>query len=262
MSTMVRTRARIPCATTPSTRNACVASLFVLAACAAPARVPPRQLGATEHLAEAERHEAEARRHDALAADAEARKAAQGGVICGDRELALQSTSGGAPLTPRPPCWTTEADAVAAHRRAAHGLRIDARAHRALARQLVGAAREACESLPEHELIASPFSHRDDIRSVEAELSGDRVRGARIRFAPIEGLTAAWLERSLTCHQALAAAGGYDPLYMPHCPAAVALAHVEAVDTADGPEVVIGSDDPAAALVIYARAEALLVERH
>lgn len=259
MSRSDATQARIHCARPRLTRNRCaLAAAMFLAACASSAKVPPRPMGASDHLAVAQRCEDDARHHDELAADAEARKAQDGGLICGDRALAQQATSGGETLTPRPPCWTTEADAVARHRTAAAQLRADARAHRALARQLVGAAREACESLPENELVVSPFSHADDLRSVDAVVEGDRVRGARIRFKPVAGLDAAWLERSLSCHQALAAAVGFEPTYMPTSPAAVEHARVVAVDTAAGPEVEIRSDDPAAALVIYARAEELL----
>jgi hypothetical protein len=259
MSTSHPANARTVCADRVSVRISCVLlPAFVLAACSSPARIPPRPLGVTDHLAEADQHEADARRHELLATDAEARKAVDGGLICGDRALAAQASSGGAPLTPRPPCWTTESDAITRHRTAAAHLRADARTHRAVARQLMGAARDACESLPEGELATSPFSHRDDIRTVEAVVEGDRVRGARIVFARVDGLTAAWLERSLACHQALAAAGGYDVTYMPHCPAAVAGAHIEAEDSLLGPVVVISADDPATALAIYGRAEDLL----
>jgi hypothetical protein len=254
-------RPRIACAAPRSFRKPCALSgLVFLVACSSPARVPPRPLGATDHLAVAAKCEEDAKRHEALAEDAEARKARDGGVICGDRALAMQANSGGAPLTPQPPCWTTETDAIQRHRSAATRLRADARTHRALARQLVGAAREACESLPENELVFSPFAHADDIRSVEAVVEGDRVRGARIRFEPVAGLDAAWLRRALVCHQALAALSGFTPTYMPESPAAVADAEITAVDTAAGPEVVIRASDPAAALVIYARAEALVVE--
>lgn len=216
-------------------------------------------MGVSDHLSEAERHEADARRQEALAEDAEARERANGGLICGDRALGQQATSGAERLTPRAPCWTSERETIARHRAAAQTLRVDARAHRALARQLVGSAGEACESLPDGELTRSPFSHREDIAAVEAVLDGDRVRGARIRFQPIEGLTAAWLERSLTCHQALAAASGYSPTYMASCPAAVAGASISARDTDLGPEVEIRAEDVASALVIYARAEAVAV---
>lgn len=251
--------ARTGCAVGRSGRTSCaLLPWLLLAACSSPARIPPRQLGVTEHLTEADQHEAAARRHDLLAADAEARRRHDAGIICGDRALATQATSGGEVLTPRPPCWTTESDAIERHRTAAAHLRADARAHRAVARQLVGGAHAACESLPENELVTSPFSHRDDILTVEAVIDGDRVRGARILFAPVEGLTAAWLERSLACHQALAASGGYDAAYMPHSPAVVAGAAISAEDTALGPVVVIRSDDPAVALSIYGRAEDLL----
>lgn len=233
--------------------------MLAVAACASPATAPARPMGVTEHLAEADRHEADAERHDLLAQDAEFRKRQDHGLVCGDRALATQATSGAEPLTPRPPCWTSEADAIASHRTAAAHLRADARAHRALARQLLGAARAACDSLPELELAASPFSHRRDIAAVEAVLEGDRLRGARIRFAPLDGLSADFLLRSLTCHRALAAAGGYQPTHLASSPAVIPGSELIAVDTEHGPVVEITATDPAAAIVIYARAEALLV---
>ncbi|MBZ0237648.1 MAG: hypothetical protein K8M05_35360, partial [Deltaproteobacteria bacterium] len=140
-------------------------------------------------------------------------------------------------------------------------LRADARTHRALARQLLGAARVACESLPEIELMVSPFSHRDDVAAVEAVLDGDRLRGARIRFAPLEGLTADFLGRSLSCHRALAAVGGYESTYLATSPAVIPNSELTTLDTDLGPVVEITATDPASALVIYARAEALLDSR-
>jgi hypothetical protein len=234
-------------------------AILGLAACSSPSKVPKAPLGASQHLAEANRHEADARHHEELANEAEARESAGQGFTCGDRALADQATSGGEKLAPRGPCWTSEREDIARHRAVAQSLRVDARAHRALARQLVGVARDACESLPENDLARSPFSHREDIASVEAVLDGDHVRGARVRFRPISGLNAAWLERSLTCHQALAAASGYAPTYMSQCPAAVRGAQITASDTPAGAEVEIRSEEVASALVIYARAEAAAV---
>jgi hypothetical protein len=227
------------------------------AACASPARVPRQPLGVTEHLAEADRHEADAHQHELLAAEAE-RTGGTTTYVCGDRVLADQATSGGERLAPRSPCWSAEARAVERHRQAAARLRTDARSHRARARQLLGAAREACAAMSEEELSHTPFAHHEDIAAVEALLDGDLVRGARIRFAPVEGLTATWLRQSLTCHQALAAVGGYEPTYMAECPSVVAGAETTVEETPAGLVVEVRSGDPAAALVIYARAEALL----
>ncbi len=235
-------------------------ALIVTAACAGPSRVPRPPLGASDHLAEADRHDADAARHDDLAATAES-TAPGDRYGCGDRALAGQATSGGEPLAVRAPCWSDAADDVERHRLLATRLRTDARAHRALARQLLGAARESCAALPETDLEHTAFAHREDIAAVEAELDGDRLLGARIRFEPVPGLTAAWMRQSLTCHRALAAATGFEPTYMPDCPSVVSGAETTVEESEAGVVVVVRAADPAAAIAVYARAEALVSGR-
>ncbi len=230
------------------------------AACGRPAQVPRPPLGATEHLAEADRHDADARQHEELALDAE-RAGRATTYVCSDPVVTDISTSGGERLTPRSPCWSAEGRAVERHRAAAARLRADARAHRAMARQLLGGARDACAGLPEAELEHTIFAHHEDIAAVEAVLEGDLVRGARVRFERVPGLTADWVRQSLRCHQAMAAAGGYSPTYMPECPSVVAGAVTQVFDTPAGVVVEITSRDAAAALVIYGRAEDVLRDR-
>jgi hypothetical protein len=132
------------------------------------------------------------------------------------------------------------------------------RGHRIQARELVLSQQRWCASLPEAELDHTPFDHREDLRGVTAELVGNQVRGARIRFKPVRGLTGEWLTQTLACHQALAAAEGYDSTHLASCPSTVEHATTTVVETPAGLEVVIRSDDPGSALVIYNRAEALL----
>ena len=238
-------------------RTALSCLLLSTLACGGSPRLPARPLGVHDHLVEADRHEADARAHDELASSAEQR-AATTPRICGDDGLSAQATSGGERLTPSAPCWTSEADAVERHRQAAARLRADARAHRAHARALHGAELEACAGLPEAEIGRSPFDHRDDVIAVAAELDGDRLRGARVTFAPVPGLSAAWMRRALACHQAQAAALGNDPTFLPHCPAAVAGVRTEVREERGGLVVVIRAEDPATALIVYGRAEALI----
>lgn len=233
--------------------------VVLAAACAKPAAIPPRPLGVQDNLAEAERHDADA---DALEARAAAREQvaapAQPAYVCGDQALADQATSGGERLGGRAPCWRGETNAVERDRAAAARLRADARAHRAQARALLRTSHAWCAGLPVAELDHTPFDHREDLQSVSAELEGDRIRGARIRFRPVPGLTAEWLRQTLACHQALAAAEGYDPHYLASCPAVIAGTTIDVIDDPDGLVVVIRGDDPAAALTAYGRAEALL----
>ena len=241
-------------------RTASLLVLVPLVACGGSPKVPPARMGAYEHLTEAERHEREAREHDEQAAAAEARGGAAA-PICGDRALADQNTSGTERLDLAAPCWTSEAAAVERHHQAAERLRADARVHRAMARQMATEEREACAGLSEAEIEHSPFEHREDIAGVMAELDGDHLRGARVRFARVPGLSAAWMRRALACHQARASAYGNDPGYLPDNPAVVAGASTTVLEDEAGLTVVMRAEDPAAALVIYARAEALIEPR-
>lgn len=227
------------------------------AACAGTQSVPKQPLGAREHLAEADRHEADAQALEDRAAALERVQRPQT-VVCGDQVLADQSTSGGERLGARAPCWTGERGAIARQREAAAHLRADARSHRARARALIIAADAACVGLPAEELEHSPFDHHEDIAAVSAELRGGRLAGARIRFAAVPGLDADWLRRSLTCHQALAAAVGHEPTYLATCPAVLPASRFEVLDRPAGLVVVVTAEELATALTIYARAEALL----
>ncbi len=231
--------------------------LFALSACGGSTRLPARTLGVGDHLAEADRHDAEAREHDELAAGAE-RRATVAPLVCGDRALADLATSGGEVLVLSAPCWTSEAHAVENHRAAAARLRADAADHRARARKLLTRERGACAGLPAAEIDHSPFDHRGDIGAVAAEVDGDRLVGARVTFEAVPGLSAAWLRRALACHQAQAATSGHDGQFLPTSPSVVAGAETTVLDEPGGLVVVIRAGDPAAALVVYARAEALL----
>jgi hypothetical protein len=126
---------------------------------------------------------------------------------------------------------------------------------------MVSAERWWCAGLPPEELDHTPFDHREDIAAVSAELEGEHVRGARIRFRRVPGLTDDWLRQTLACHAAIAAASGNDPTHLTTCPSVVAGAETTVIDDPAGLIVIVRADDPAAALTIYARAEALLDPR-
>ncbi len=233
--------------------------VLILSACGGDSgqRVPPRTYGVTDHLVEAEEHDEEARRHEAKADEAEARGASRTPQACGDTVLADQSTAGGERLGIQP-CWTAESAAVERHRAAAERLRKHAAEHRAWARYLLEAEQASCRGLDPAEIDHSPFAHHEDIAAVTAELDSDRLRGARIRFAAVPGLTADWMRGAVACHQARAAALGYDPQYLADDPTTVAGAAVEVLEHDGALVVVVRAPEDAAALVIYARAEALL----
>ncbi len=232
------------------------------AGCSSRAAIPPRPLGVQDHLAEAERHDADATGLEARAASRERVGPPPTAYSCGDQAVADQTTSGGERLGGRAPCWSGEGGAVDRDRATAARLRADARDHRVRARALVRSEHAWCADLPAAELEHTPFDHHEDVVAVSAELDGDRLRGARIRFARVPQLTAEWLRQTLTCHAAIAAAGGYAPALHATCPAVVAGAETTVIDDPAGLVVVIHADDPAAAITIYARAEALLDARH
>jgi len=230
--------------------------VIALAACTAPARVPSTLLSAQQHYAEARRHDAEADEHD-RAARADERVTAQQ-RYCADRAIAEQSTSGGVPISLVTPCWTSTASDRESHLHRAADLRRDARAHRSTAAKLIAAERAACDRLPVAERDHSPSWHRDDIIGVETVYAGHHVVGARLVFRKVEGLSVDWLRAAYACHHAQAAAAGYDPTYMPYCPAGLPDVAIDVVERSDGYVVTFRSsvrDDTGPA--ILGRAEAL-----
>lgn len=232
-------------------------AIALLAACGGKTTdpTPPRQLGVREHLEEAEEHDRDAKLHESSAAESSRR----GGDV-GDcqRVLADTPTSGGERLLASTPCWTAESSAADRHREIARELREAARAHRTRARELSEAERAACGGMPPEELEHSIFAHREDIAAVEALVEEDRIRGARIRFEPVAGLSADYLRASIACHQARAAALGYEPTYFGYDPTALAGVDVSVLESDGGLVIVLRASDPATALAAYGRAEALL----
>jgi len=219
--------------------------------------MPPRApLGVQGNLAEAREHDAEAAQQEALASELSARSG-KDAIACGDSVLADQVSSGGERLL-RPPCWTAEPAAAERHRAEAERLRDEAAGHRARARALREAEQASCARMAPADLEHTPFAHLEDVATVVAELEGDRLRGARIQFDVVPGLTEPWLREALACHQARAAALAYDPTYMSYDPSVVAGAEVTVEADPAGVVVTIVARDDAAARIIYDRAEELL----
>lgn len=156
------------------------------------------------------------------------------------------------------PRWRDEHGAIERGHLAAAGAGPIAHRAQVRARARVVADDAWCRRLPAAELDHTPFDHRGDVIAVSAELDGDRLHGARIRFGAVPGLTAAWLHLTLGCHRDIAAALGYPAAYMPASPAVIANTTATVLDDQAGAVVVLWTVDPEAAVLIYMRAEALL----
>jgi hypothetical protein len=240
-------------------RSLLIASL--LAACGgAPQRTlqPPR--GYAAHMAAADDHDAAADAQDHAAAEARAGQATAQ-PRCGAPVVSViadQTTSGGERIGSWVPCWTVEREAADRHHAEAVKLRQEAHVDRAIARNLVAVEREFCAVLTPDELTHTPFWHREDIDAVTPYVEDDRVRGVRVRFKPVVGLTPQWLRAAILCHQARAATLGHPPTYLDYDPTLVVGVHVVVNPRGDATEVLVRAEDDGAAAIVGARANALL----
>jgi hypothetical protein len=215
---------------------------------------PERPLGADEHLEEAVAYDDAAAVHERAAADAEAR-ARQQELVCGDRVLESQASSGGERLLIQSPCWSSD-NGVARHRQVAARLRADAKAHRLRAQALREAEQHSCAmtgAVTGETAAGGPFAQ---VVGVEAIVEGGEVRGARIRMRATPG-GAALVERAIACDRARAAVIGWVPDASD--PTLLENAEVSVLEMGDGSTlVIVRSADEATALSIVGRAEALL----
>jgi hypothetical protein len=208
--------------------------------CAATPPPPPAHPGAEgrETLAK-ENEEAAAAHLDAAETAARSAKCRNGKP---GREQAWES------------CWTPTR---AAHRaEAEEHLRL-AREHRAASQALRDAEARACDGVTEQDRNESPFSHIDDINSVEPLGAGRFVDGARVVFAKAPFLSRAILQKIIDCHVARADALGHVVPEEAFCP--LNLPNVKAVvkEASNGFVVDITSDDRGAAQEVLRRALAL-----
>jgi hypothetical protein len=213
---------------------------------------PPERLSVKEHLDEAARHDSVAEQHQN---SYDGSRRAEGGPIeCYDQPLAPAPRSGAEEIRIVKPCWTREHSPSEFHREIAAKNRREAAEHRAAAAALVAAEREACEGIGESELSHSPFSHVEDIAAVEAYREDGALRGARIAFRQVPGLSATWLSRALYCHQTRAAVMGFSPTFMPDCPAMLPEVGVSVEATGGSIVVTLRSDRDDIAALIWGRA--------
>jgi hypothetical protein len=180
---------------------------------------------------------------------------------CGDTALIDQATSGGERLMPTVPCWDV-AQENAEHQRYLAGReeRI-ARTERRAATAMVEAELAACRGLSERELEHSPFAHKKEIAAVIPHRQSGVIRGARIVFKPVPGLTAPWMRQAIACHRARFERMGAPANYLSEDPTLVA-GSITTVDERSGHlEVLIESPDTTTARLALARARDLVGQR-
>ncbi len=229
----------------------------------APSRQPEtnRQISANEHMVEARKHDRMAAQHASKPSTRSPETRQTNGMYCIDKPLAGVPYSGGQPLRVLRPCWTSVVTPDEYHRKAVDRHRAKAAAHRGQAKALLNTERQYCANLGEAEISQSPFWHVDDILSVEKYVVGGALRGARITFRRVRGLSVAWLRRASACHQARAAMLGYPRTLMTYCPLVLEGATFDVADSDVGYAVTIQSKRDPIAAVIWARAVDLLKAR-
>ena len=110
-----------------------------------------------------------------------------------------------------------------------------------------------------------PFAHREDIESV-AQLFGleqgrrtvespKALRGARVAFRPVPGLSQERLQRILDCHLARNAVLGHDVPEMDYCPLVPKDVTAQVLSGGDRYLVDVQSTNPASAQEIWTRAQ-------
>ncbi len=178
---------------------------------------------------------------------------------CGDTVLADQSTSGGERLQLSQPCFDPQEEAAQAPRAlpANEQARVPNEVQRASG-GLVETELVACRNIPERELAHSPFAHHKAISEVIPHYAGGTVRGARVVFKKIPGMTEAWMRQDIACHQARFASRSDSASYMPEDPSMIAGTRVTVESDRATVTVLIEATTDEAGREVLARARALI----
>ncbi|HEX3474363.1 MAG TPA: hypothetical protein VHT91_04930 [Kofleriaceae bacterium] len=181
---------------------------------------------------------------------------------CGDVDLDEQVTSGGKPLVKfganSVPCWNPAEENAQRRRVTAERLHRRARDERHAAASLVEAETAACRGISPAEIEHSPFAHRQEIAEIIPHRERGKIRGVRIVFRPVLGLSPAWMEQAIACHRARFERLGETPTYLTDDPTLVAGA-VTTVSLHRGHlEVLVETRDDVAAHVALGRAQDLV----
>ena len=178
-------------------------------------------------------------------------------------------------------CWNSSRNPTEEHQHEADRLRRAADEHRAASAVLREAEARACAGIAREDRDASPFTHVEDVASVQPIVldSGDptvshrgppverqgepahsteRTVGVNILFRGVPGLTADKLRALVDCHVARNAALGHVVPEMPDCPLVPRGVEARVTTTPAGLQVEIRADDPSTAREVVARAGRLV----
>ncbi len=231
-------------------------------ACGAPAQpLVHHPRGYAAHMAAADEHSEKAEQHRQAAAVPDSRSGDPAGYSCGDTALMDQATSGGERLVQSIPCWDLTEESVEHHRYLADHEQQLARAERRTATTMVETEIQACRGLSERELEHSPFAHRREIAAVIPHRETGTLRGVRVIFKPVPGLTAAWMRKAIACHRARFERLGEPAVFLPDDPTLVARSTTTVEQRGGHLEVLIASDDDVSARVALDRARELVGPR-
>jgi hypothetical protein len=184
---------------------------------------------------------------------------------CGDINLDEELTSGGKPLVRfgahSVPCWNPAEEYAQRQRLATERLHRRAQHERHAAAGLIEAELAACGGISPAEIEHSPFAHRQEIAEIIPHRERGQIRGVRIVFKPVVGLSPAWMEQAIACHRARFERLGEPPTYLADDPTLVAGA-VTTVGLHRGHlEVLVETRDDVAAHVALGRAQDLVRPR-
>jgi hypothetical protein len=184
------------------------------------------------------------------------------GYTCGDTVMSDQLTSGGQRIVQSIPCWDTGEERIA-HAEYIAQLRDEnaAESDQKADASRVEAERAACRGLSPRELEHTPFSHHREIAEVIPHRDAGTLRGVRIIWKPVPGLTAAWMRQAIACHRARFERLGESAIYFPDDPTLVAHANVTVEQHKNHLEVLIETTDETTSQVALERAMELVRPR-
>lgn len=238
----------------PSFRATLVPLVFFGCAAATPG-AQPHDMSAARHETQAKEHQQVGTEH-AAQYDPKAKEPVERCQASAPRHKAAHVDDA---------CWSSVRNPTAAHLRMAEEHRRHAADHRNASAALREAEMRACGGIGASDRAMSPFSHVEDIESVEP-LTGPsgnikspatETMGAIVTFRAVEGMTAEWLQRIVDCHLARNSSLGHVLPEMPDCPLVPKGVEARVSSTGSGFAVRIRASDAATAREILARAQRL-----